>query len=69
VRASDRRQIGRPETIESVFYMWRLTGDRKWQDVGWTIFVNWVRHSITKSGLCVVLPSLAPCSLTRDLMR
>ncbi|GAA5825216.1 hypothetical protein JCM10212_002960, partial [Sporobolomyces blumeae] len=31
VRTGNRRQIGRPETIESVFYMWRLTGDRYWQ--------------------------------------
>ncbi|GAA5838295.1 hypothetical protein JCM9279_003191 [Rhodotorula babjevae] len=54
VRASDRRQIGRPETIESVFYMWRLTGDRKWQDVGWTMFVNWVRHSITSAGFATI---------------
>ena len=22
---------GRPETIESVFYMWRLTGEQEWQ--------------------------------------
>ena len=59
VRMSDRRQIGRPETIESVFYMYRLTGDRRWQDVGWTMFVNWVRHSITEGGLCVLLSSLS----------
>ncbi|TNY21998.1 glycoside hydrolase [Rhodotorula diobovata] len=54
VRMSDRRQIGRPETIESVFYMYRLTGDRRWQDVGWTMFVNWVRHSITEGGFATI---------------
>ncbi|GAA5991158.1 hypothetical protein JCM5350_001929 [Sporobolomyces pararoseus] len=54
VRTANRRQIGRPETIESVFYMWRLTGDRKWQDKGWTMFVNWVEHSITESGFATV---------------
>lgn len=31
IRHSDAKYIGRPETIESVFYMWRITGDRKWQ--------------------------------------
>lgn len=31
VRNSEARYIGRPETIESVFYQWRITGDRKWQ--------------------------------------
>ncbi len=53
MRTANRRQIGRPETIESVFYMWRLTGDRKWQDQGWTMFVNWVEHAITETGLYV----------------
>lgn len=51
VRSQNRRQIGRPETIESVFYMWRITGDRKWQDEGWKMFVKWVQHAITESGL------------------
>ncbi|GAA6031931.1 hypothetical protein JCM8097_003346 [Rhodosporidiobolus ruineniae] len=50
VRNANHRQIGRPETIESVFYLYRLTGDRKWQDVGWTMFVNWVEHAITEAG-------------------
>ncbi|GAA6046607.1 hypothetical protein JCM3770_006236 [Rhodotorula araucariae] len=54
VRVSDKRQIGRPETIESVFYMWRLTGERKWQDIGWTMFVNWVRHAITEAGFATI---------------
>ncbi|GAA5898592.1 hypothetical protein JCM6882_000874 [Rhodosporidiobolus microsporus] len=54
VRQANRRQIGRPETIESVFYMYRITGDRKWQDVGWTMFVNWVKHAITESGFATI---------------
>jgi mannosyl-oligosaccharide alpha-1,2-mannosidase len=32
----------RPEFIESCFYLWRLTGDEKWRDIGWSIF-----HSIS----------------------
>lgn len=28
----------RPEAIESVWYMWRITGDRHWQEVGWTMW-------------------------------
>src|SRR3569833_1941035 len=27
-----------PETIESIFYAWRITGDLKWQDYNWEIF-------------------------------
>jgi mannosyl-oligosaccharide alpha-1,2-mannosidase len=28
----------RPEAIESVFIMYRITGDRKYQDTAWTMF-------------------------------
>ena len=34
----DTRYILRPEAIESVFYMWRITGDRTWQDKGWRMW-------------------------------
>ena len=30
--------ILRPETVETMFYMWRLTGDQKWRDHGWQIY-------------------------------
>ncbi|SGZ30685.1 BQ5605_C049g12430 [Microbotryum silenes-dioicae] len=50
IKQSDPSYIGRPETIESVFYMWRITGDRVWQDRGWRMFVDWVSHSIAEFG-------------------
>ncbi len=28
----------RPETVESLFLAWRLTGDQKYRDYGWGIF-------------------------------
>jgi len=28
----------RPESIESIFYAWRITGDTRWQDYAWEIF-------------------------------
>lgn len=30
--------ILRPETVESLYYAYRLTGDTKWQDMAWTAF-------------------------------
>ena len=33
----------RPEAIESVFVMWRLTGDTTWQDKAWRMFQHVVR--------------------------
>lgn len=35
---SDARYILRPEAIESVFYMYRITGERKYQDAAWEMF-------------------------------
>jgi mannosyl-oligosaccharide alpha-1,2-mannosidase len=41
---------GRPEAIESVWYMYRITGDKKWQDKGWKMFEAIVRHTTTDAG-------------------
>ncbi|KAI1827858.1 glycoside hydrolase [Xylaria intraflava] len=38
VDVRDRRYQLRPEAIESVFYMYRLTGDRAWMDKAWAMF-------------------------------
>ncbi|TVY30778.1 Endoplasmic reticulum mannosyl-oligosaccharide 1,2-alpha-mannosidase [Lachnellula hyalina] len=35
---TDRRYILRPEAIESVWIMWRITGEKKWQDAAWRMF-------------------------------
>jgi hypothetical protein len=43
--------INRPETIESVFYMFRLTGDRAWQEKGWRMFGSWMNHSRVDHGI------------------
>jgi mannosyl-oligosaccharide alpha-1,2-mannosidase len=34
----DGKYLLRPEAIESVFYMYRVTGDPEWQDKGWKMF-------------------------------
>jgi mannosyl-oligosaccharide alpha-1,2-mannosidase len=36
----DRRYILRPEAIESIFILYRVTGDRKLQDIAWEIFIS-----------------------------
>ncbi|KAI8882041.1 glycoside hydrolase family 47 protein [Backusella circina FSU 941] len=40
----------RPETIESLFYFYRLTGDSKYQDMGWKLFEAIEKHCKTDSG-------------------
>lgn len=34
----DDRYILRPEAIESVWYMYRITGDKQWQEKGWRMW-------------------------------
>lgn len=45
--ASDRRNLLRAETVESLFYLYKLTRNKKYQDYGWEIFrafENITRH-------------------------
>ena len=46
----DPKYILRPEAIESVFIMWRITGDEYWRDVGWTMFQSIIHHTRTPFG-------------------
>ncbi|KAK2045963.1 family 47 glycosyl hydrolase [Colletotrichum somersetense] len=34
----DGRYMLRPEAIESIFYMYRITGDDEWRDIAWDMF-------------------------------
>ncbi|CAK7208695.1 hypothetical protein SCUCBS95973_000189 [Sporothrix curviconia] len=47
---NDRRYILRPEAIESVWYMYRITGDPSWQEKGWRMFQAVIRASRTEYG-------------------
>ena len=38
----------RPEAIESVFVMYRITGDPIWQEKGWAMFQAIINHTTTK---------------------
>ncbi|KAG0202611.1 mannosyl-oligosaccharide alpha-1,2-mannosidase [Mortierella sp. NVP41] len=40
----------RPETVESLFYMWRFTGDEKYREWGWKIFEAIEKYSKVESG-------------------
>jgi hypothetical protein len=44
----DSRYILRPEAIESVFYMWRITGDPIWQEKGWRMWESIEQASWTE---------------------
>ncbi|KAD2394000.1 hypothetical protein E3N88_40977 [Mikania micrantha] len=42
--------ILRPETVESLFYLWRLTGNKTYQEWGWNIFQAFETNSRVESG-------------------
>lgn len=54
VRSVSPDYRNRPETIESVFYMWRITGDPQWQERGWQMFCSWVTHSMSNYGFAAI---------------
>lgn len=45
---SDPRYILRPEAIESVFMMYRITGEEKYQDAAWDMFTAIIKSSETE---------------------
>ncbi|GAM85253.1 hypothetical protein ANO11243_032570 [Dothideomycetidae sp. 11243] len=47
VSIPDRRYLLRPEAIESVFVMYRITGDRSFMDAGWRMFRAINEHTKT----------------------
>lgn len=42
--------ILRPELIESVMYMYRITGDLEWREKAWKMFKNTVKHTAIPDG-------------------
>ncbi|KAH7011798.1 glycoside hydrolase [Ilyonectria destructans] len=44
-RVRDPRYLLRPEAIESVFYMWRITGDEIWRDAAWRMWEGIVKET------------------------
>eukprot|EP00299_Pterocystis_sp_00344_P018252 c9119_g1_i1.p2 GENE.c9119_g1_i1~~c9119_g1_i1.p2 ORF type:complete len:233 (+),score=43.54 c9119_g1_i1:1030-1728(+) len=47
--------ILRPETVETLFYMYRLTGETKYQDWGWEIFQNLDKLKVESGGYSGVI--------------
>ncbi|KJZ78633.1 hypothetical protein HIM_02024 [Hirsutella minnesotensis 3608] len=48
IRVRDPRYLLRPEAIESVFYLWRITGDQAWRDAAWRMWQGIVQETETE---------------------
>ncbi|KAJ4318132.1 hypothetical protein N0V94_004568 [Neodidymelliopsis sp. IMI 364377] len=49
-QVNDGRYVLRPEAIESLFYMYRTTGETKYQDIAWDMFQAIANHTQTELG-------------------
>ncbi|KAL2408230.1 putative mannosyl-oligosaccharide alpha-1,2-mannosidase 1B [Exophiala dermatitidis] len=58
LQVSDPSYKLRPEAIESVFIMWRMTGDEYWRDVGWSMFESIVQHTRSPFGHAALLSTM-----------
>lgn len=45
IHPQDRHNVQRPETIESLFYMYRITGDQLYREWGWEMFTSFMKHT------------------------
>ncbi|XP_028571710.1 endoplasmic reticulum mannosyl-oligosaccharide 1,2-alpha-mannosidase isoform X3 [Podarcis muralis] len=50
IKAADRHNLLRPETVESLFYLYRFTGDKKYQDWGWEILQSFNKYTRVPTG-------------------
>ncbi|KAI0012892.1 glycoside hydrolase family 47 protein [Xylariaceae sp. FL0662B] len=50
VHAMDVHNLQRPETVESLFYMWRITGDVKYREWGWEMFKSFMNYTAVEEG-------------------
>ncbi|PYH46091.1 glycoside hydrolase family 47 protein [Aspergillus saccharolyticus JOP 1030-1] len=45
IQRMDRHNLQRPETVESLFYMYRITGDDTYRHWGWEMFKSFIKHT------------------------
>ena len=45
IKSQDSHNLQRPETVESLFYLWRITGDETYRRWGWEMFEAFMRHT------------------------
>ena len=50
VDGGSRHNLLRPETVESLFVLYRVTGEQRWRDAGWEIFSAFQRHCRVPAG-------------------
>ncbi|KAG6005629.1 hypothetical protein E4U21_007817 [Claviceps maximensis] len=68
LRTDDTRYMLRPEAIESVFYMWRVTGDAVWRDAAWRMWEGIVKETETDLAFATIADATRHGSDKEDTM-
>lgn len=55
VAIHDTRYVLRPEAIESVFIMYRITGERRWQEAAWRMFQHVEKATRSEFGAAAIV--------------
>ncbi len=50
IKSQDMHNLQRPETVESLYYMWHITGDPKYREWGWEMFTSFVSYTAADDG-------------------
>ncbi|KAF2201837.1 mannosyl-oligosaccharide 1,2-alpha-mannosidase [Delitschia confertaspora ATCC 74209] len=50
IKPADSHNLQRPETVESLFYMWRITGDEVYRQWGWEMFEAFAKYTMVEDG-------------------
>ncbi|KAG0173894.1 mannosyl-oligosaccharide alpha-1,2-mannosidase [Apophysomyces sp. BC1034] len=50
IQRLDRHNLLRPETLESIFLLWRITGDQVYREWGWQIFEAFEKYTKLSGG-------------------
>ena len=50
IKPNDKHNLQRPETVESLFYMWRITGDEMYREWGWEMFKSFMNYTAVELG-------------------
>ncbi|KAI8985878.1 glycoside hydrolase [Pilobolus umbonatus] len=66
IQQFDRHNLLRPETIESLFLLWRMTGDEKYREWGWNIFESFEKYCKLPDGGYSALKDVTAIPPTKD---
>lgn len=69
IKSSDRHNLQRPETVETLYVLYKITGDVKYREWGWEIFQNFVKFTkITSGDGAVRYTSLKDCTVNPPIL-